>query len=270
MNKKIGFIGAGAMGGALIQGLLASQLVPPEKIVAFDISRERLEELAQKHGLRPATGGSQVLEEADIIVVAVKPQTMAEALKALSFKESHLVISVAAGITLKQLEGWIGPGVPIMRAVPNTPALVGEGITVLAGNRLVTPEQEKAALAIFASVGEALLLPEDQLDAVTGLSGSGPAYVYLFIEALADGGVLCGLGRETALKLAAQTVLGAARMVLNTGEHPAVLKSRVTSPGGTTIAGLEILESRAIRGALMEAVRTAARRARALSEGQGA
>ncbi|HBT48113.1 MAG TPA: pyrroline-5-carboxylate reductase [Peptococcaceae bacterium] len=269
MDKTIGFIGAGAMGGALIEGLLASRVVPAERIVVFDISRERLEELARKHGIRPAAGGPQVVEQADIVVVAVKPETVAGVLRTLSFKPSHLVISVAAGITLKQLEGWIGPGVPIMRAMPNTPALVREGITVLAGNGLVTPEQGKAALEIFASVGQALLLPEDQLDAVTGLSGSGPAYVYLFIEALADGGVLCGLGRDTALKLAAQTVLGAARMVLNTGEHPAVLKSQVTSPGGTTIAGLEVLENRALRGALMEAVRAAARRARALSEGQG-
>lgn len=268
MERNIGFIGAGAMGGALIEGLITSGLVVPGKIIAYDIRQERLDELHKKYGLKIADSGVQVLVEADTIVLAIKPQVLAEALKDLRFGRSHLVISVAAGITLKQLERWIGPDIAIVRAVPNTPALVGEGITVLAGNRLVTPEQIKVALAIFGSVGQALVLPEEQLNAVTGLSGSGPAYGYLFIEAMADGGVRCGLPREVALKLAAQTLLGAARMVLVTGEHPAVLKTQVTSPGGTTIAGLEVLESRAVRGALMEAVRVGSERAKVLSEEQ--
>ncbi|MGB9661336.1 MAG: pyrroline-5-carboxylate reductase [Moorellaceae bacterium] len=266
MVRSIGFIGAGAMGGALIAGVISSGLVSPDKIIVYDVRSERLDQLQNKYGLRGAPDGKQVLQEADIIILAVKPQVMAEAVKGLVFRSSHLVISVAAGITLRQLEKWIGAGVPIIRAVPNTPALVGEGLTALAGNLEVTVDQMEAALAIFRSVGQALVLPEEQLNAVTGLSGSGPAYGYLVIEALADGGVRCGLPRDVALRLAAQTLLGAARMVMVTGEHPAVLKNQVTSPGGTTIAGLEVLEQRAVRGALMEAVRVGTQRAKELSE----
>lgn len=156
--------------------------------------------------------------------------------------------------------------VPLVRAVPNTPALVGEGITALAANDLVGPEDLDKAVAIFRAVGRALVLPEGQLNAVTGLSGSGPAYIYVLIEALADGGVRQGLARPVALELAAQTVLGAARMVLDTGEHPAVLKDKVTSPAGTTIAGLAVLEDRGFRGAVIRAVEAAALRAGNLSK----
>lgn len=268
MEQTIGFIGAGAMGGALIAGLIKSGLISPGNIFAYDICRERLENLKKEYGIQTVHNGQSVLNEAGVIILAVKPQNLPEAIQGLNFKPSHLIISVAAGISLKQLMDWLGPGLAIIRAVPNTPALVGEGITVLAANPAVNPEQKELALAIFGSVGRALLLPEEHLNAVTGLSGSGPAYAYLIIEALADGGVWCGLPRDVALELAAQTLLGAAKMVLLTGEHPAVLKDRVASPGGTTIAGLEVLERRAVRGAFMEAVKVGAERARALSEEQ--
>jgi len=268
MEQTIGFIGAGAMGGALIAGLVKSGLVSPEKIFAYDICLERLENLKKDYGIRVVANAQSLVEKAGIVILAVKPQNLPEAVQGLNFKPSHLIISIAAGISLKQLMNWLGPELAIIRAVPNTPALVGEGITALAANPAVTAEQKELALAIFGSVGRALMLPEEQLNAVTGLSGSGPAYVYLMIEALAAGGVWCGLPRDVAVQLAAQTLLGAARMVLLTGEHPAVLKDRVTSPGGTTIAGLEVLERRAVRGALMEAVKAGAERARALSEEQ--
>ncbi|MCG0276969.1 MAG: pyrroline-5-carboxylate reductase [Thermanaeromonas sp.] len=267
MNQTIGFIGAGAMGGALIAGLIKSGLISPGKIYAYDICRERLENVGEEYGIQIAYNSQEVLDKAEVIILAVKPQNLPEAVQGLNFKPSHLIISVAAGIALKQLMNWLGPNLAIIRAVPNTPALVGEGITALAANPVVSTEQKELALAIFGSVGRAVLLPEEQLDAVTGLSGSGPAYAYLMIEALADGGVWCGLSRDVALELAARTLLGAAKMVLQTGEHPAVLKDRVASPGGTTIAGLEVLERRAVRGALMEAVKAGAERARALSEG---
>lgn len=268
MEQNIGFIGAGAMGSALIAGLIKSGLVSPDKIFAYDISKERLENLKKDYGIRVAHDSRSVVERAEVIILAVKPQNLPEAVQGLSFGLSHLIISVAAGISLKQLMDWLGPELAIIRAVPNTPALVGEGITALAANPAVTAEQKELALAIFGSVGRALMLPEEQLNAVTGLSGSGPAYVYLMIEALADGGVWCGLPRDVALELAAQTFLGAAKMVLLTGEHPAMLKDKVASPGGTTIAGLGVLERRGVRGALMEAVKAGTERARALSEEQ--
>lgn len=265
MDVNIGFLGAGAMGEALICGLLKGKLVAPARIVAYDIREERLQHLKKVYGIEPVSSGEELLARADIVILAVKPQNINEALGGLQFSGKKLVISIIAGITLARLAEFLGE-VPVVRVVPNTPSLVGEGMAALAANNLVCQEDLDKALAIFRTVGKALVLPEEQLDAVTGLSGSGPAYVYMIIEAMADGGVRQGLARPVAMQLAAQTVLGAARMVLDSGEHPGALKDKVTSPAGTTIAGLAVLEDRGIRGAVIRAVEAASLRSQNLSK----
>lgn len=264
MEFNIGFLGAGAMAEALIDGLLKVRLVATAQIIAYDIRRERLQHLQQVYGLEPVASREELLHKAEVIILAVKPQNIHEVLSGLNFK-GKLVISIVAGLTLARLARLAGE-VPLVRAMPNTPSLVGEGMAALAKNEYVSQADLDKALAIFRSVGQALVLPEEQFDAVTGLSGSGPAYVYLFIEALADAGVKQGLARQVALQLAAQTVLGSARMVLASGEHPAVLKDRVASPAGTTIAGLAVLEEQGFRGTIMRAVEAASLRSQSLGK----
>lgn len=260
MEVNIGFLGAGAMAEALIRGIIHAGLVQPLRIKAYDIRAARLKELEQRYGLVAAASREELVAATDIIILAVKPQNVETALEGLQVGADKLVISIIAGVTLSRLAGYLGD-VPLVRVVPNTPALVGAGVSALAAGDRVSREDLEKALAIFRSVGEAMVLPEEQLNAVTGLSGSGPAYVYMIIEALADGGVRQGLARPVALELAARTLLGGAQMVLATGEHPGVLKDRVASPGGTTIAGLAVLEDRGLRGALIRAVEAATLRA---------
>ena len=260
MDANIGFLGAGAMGEALIRGILQAGLVRPGQIKVYDIRASRLKELALRYGLETVPGREKLVSTADIIILAIKPQNLAEALTGLEVSPDKPIISIVAGVSLSRLAEYLGE-VPLVRVVPNTPALVGEGVSALAANSRVDGEILEQALAIFRSVGAAMVLPEEQLNAVTGLSGSGPAYVYMIIEALADGGVRQGLIRPVALELAARTLLGSARMVLATGEHPGVLKDKVTSPAGTTIAGLAILEDRGVRGAFIRAVEAATLRA---------
>lgn len=253
------------MGEAIIQGLLKNQLVKPEQILAYDIRPQRVEKLKGTFNITTAKNREELVGKSDIIIIAVKPQNLDDALRDIKVETNKLVISIAAGVTLNKLSGYLGE-VPIVRAMPNTPALIGEGIAVLSPNKLVKEEVLNQALSIFRSIGQVLVLPEEQLNAVTALSGSGPAYIYLIIEALADGGVKQGLARPIALQLAAQTVVGAAKMVQTTKEHPGILKDRVTSPGGTTIAGLSVLEDRGVRGAVIQAVEAAANRAKSLSK----
>jgi pyrroline-5-carboxylate reductase len=204
-----------------------------------------------------------------VLVLAVKPQQVGEVLSEIhgQFTKEHLLISIAAGVPLVKLEAGLPAGSRVIRVMPNTPALVGESATAYAVGKSALPRDGALAQKLFASVGIAFAVKEPLLDAVTGLSGSGPAYAYLMIEALSDGGVAAGLPRETATKLAAQTLLGAARMVLETGQHPGALKDMVTSPGGTTIEGLHELEKGKVRGALMNAVRAAAEKSRKLGAG---
>ncbi len=265
MKDNIAFLGAGAMGEALINGLLQSKLVVPEQIRVYDICPSRRGQLKQVYGLEIITEREELPAVADIVILAVKPQNIEEALAGLQFPKNLLFISIVAGLTLARLENILGE-IALVRVMPNTPALVGEGISALAANNFVSQQDLKKALTIFTSVGRALVLPEEQLDAVTGLSGSGPAYIYLIIEAMADAGVRQGLPRAVAMQLAAQTVLGAAQMVMTTGEHPGVLKDKVTSPAGTTIAGLTILEERCVRGAMIRAVEAACLRAQSLNK----
>ena len=260
------FLGAGAMGEALSRGLIAAEIYAPADITFFDIDEARVRALADNLGARAATSTLEAAHNADAILIAVKPQHIESALEPLraQLRADQLVMSIAAGVSTSRLEACFDGEIPVVRVMPNTPALVGAAATAICRGRYATSDNLAVAKGIFEAVGLCVEADEKLLDAVTGLSGSGPAYVFNFIEALADGGVRAGLGREVALKLAAQTVMGAAKMVLETGEHPGVLKDRVASPGGTTIAGLHELERGGLRGIVMDAVVAASERSREL------
>jgi pyrroline-5-carboxylate reductase len=265
-GRMIGFIGAGNMAEAMIRGLLEARLVTADQLIASDIIEAKRQQIHVRYGIQTVTDGGDVAAKASILVLAVKPQDMAAALNgiAASVDQTKTVISVAAGITM----AFIAEGLPaktrIVRAMPNAPALVLAGAAGLSKGEYATAEDLQIAETIFSAVGKAVIVEEKHLDAVTGLSGSGPAYVFLFVEALADAGVKMGLARDVAGLLAAQTVLGAAKMVLESGRHPAELKDMVASPGGTTIAGLYALERGGLRGTVIEAVEAATIRSREL------
>ncbi len=257
------------MATALAQGFIRAGLVQPQSILAGDPFEPAREAFAKAVGA-PTTGfNPDVVRFASVIVLAVKPNQVGGVLREVTeaISEKHLLISIAAGVTLKQLAGELDDGVRVVRVMPNTPALAGAGATAFALGDSATTEDGELAQRLFSAVGVAYPVKEPLLDAVTGLSGSGPAYVYLMIEALSDGGVATGLPRDIATRLAAQTLFGAAKMVLETGLHPGQLKDMVTSPGGTTIEGIHELEKAGLRGALMNAVRAAAEKSRKLGAG---
>ena len=261
----IAMIGSGQMGEALIGGWLAAKTVPPEALVATDASAERRDLMKRRFGIRTGTDNRDAASWADVVVLAVKPQILDGVMKELSSAlAGKLVLSIAAGVTIAHLARLAPKGVRVVRVMPNTPVLVGDGVSALSFGDGVSDKDQQLTRRLFEAVGRAVVVEEKLMDAVTGLSGSGPAYVFMAIEALADGGVKMGLPRTVADLLAAQTVLGAARMVLETGEHPAKLKDRVASPGGTTIAGLHRLEQGGVRAALMAAVEAAAKRSEEL------
>ena len=265
-GKKIGIIGGGKMGGVLLQGMISHRLLAPADIIVADVDSNRLEELKSAYGVRVTQDAKEAVRISNIVIVAVKPQIMEDILNVIAgtVTPAKLVISIAAGIPIELIKKTLKKGVHIIRTMPNTPALVGEGITALAAGPDVTEEEWAAARRIFDAVGLTVVVQEGMMDAVTGLSGSGPAYGFTIIEALADGGVQMGLSRDIALKLAAQTILGAARLVLAGDKHPGQLKDMVTSPGGTTIAGLRALEEGKIRSTLMAAVEAATMRSKEL------
>lgn len=261
----IAVIGAGQMGEALIGGWLAAKTVPPDALFATDASSERRDMMKRRFGVRTGSDNRDAASWADVVVLAVKPQILDEVMKGLSSAlAGKLVLSIAAGVTIAHLAKLAPKGARVVRAMPNMPVLVRDGVSALSFGVGVTDKDQQLARRLFEAVGRAVVVEERLMDAVTGLSGSGPAYVFLAIEALADGGVKMGLPRTVADLLAAQTVLGAARMVLDTGEHPAKLKDRVASPGGTTIAGLHRLEQGGLRATLMAAVEAAAKRSEEL------
>ena len=261
-GRKIGFIGGGNMAAALIRGLLHSETMAADQIRASDVKAERLAELREKYGIETSTDNDEIVRWADVIVIAVKPQIVDRILApiAAAMKPGDLVISIAAGVPLEAFESRLPKEARVIRAMPNTAAMALAAATAIAPGAHATEEDVATAQALFEAVGRCVVLDESLLDAVTGLSGSGPAYVMLMIEALADGGVKVGLGRDTALLLAAQTVYGAAKLQLETGEHPGRLKDMVTSPGGTAIAGLHTLESGGLRRTLIDAVEVASNR----------
>ncbi len=267
-DPRIGFLGAGKMATALARGWLSAQLVAPEQLRAADPLPQAREAYHQATGL-PASGDNrQVVAHTDVVVLAVKPQSLPGLLTEIraTLTSRHLVISIVAGATLKQLADALGQERRLVRVMPNTPCLVGASASAYAPGPTATAADVQLVDRLLTAVGKAFRLPEKLLDAVTGLSGSGPAFVYVLIEALSDGGVTVGLPRDVATVLAAQTVFGAAKMVLETGAHTGALKDMVASPGGTTIAGLHALEQRGFRAALMDAVEAAARRAAELGK----
>lgn len=261
-GRKIGFIGGGNMAAALIRGLLHSETMAADQIRASDVKASRLAEIHEKYGIETSTDNDEIVRWADVIVIAVKPQIVDRILApiAAAMKPGDLVISIAAGVPLEAFESRLPAEARVIRAMPNTAAMALAAATAIAPGAHATDEDVATAQALFEAVGRCVVLDESLLDAVTGLSGSGPAYVMLMIEALADGGVKVGLGRDTALLLAAQTVYGAAKLQLETGEHPGRLKDMVTSPGGTAIAGLHTLESGGLRRTLIDAVECASNR----------
>ena len=266
---KLGVIGCGKMGTALVQGAIRAGVVAPGDVIGCDPYEKSREAFAQAT-LAKVTGElAELGADSDVILLCTKPNdvpaALADAAKAIE-GDSRLVISIAAGITLGALEKMAGEKFRVIRAMPNTPALVGHGAAAYCLGSHATAADAQAAQELLGAVGLAVEVPERLMDAVTGLSGSGPAYIYVVIDALADGGVRAGIPRADAVRLAAQTVLGAAAMVLETGEHPAVLKDMVTSPGGTTIAGLAALEKHGLRSALIEAVGAAVQRASELGK----
>ncbi len=265
---SIGFLGAGKMASALARGFVRAGLVTAAEIFASDPLDSARAEFAKQIGAKTTAYNPEVLKSAGVLVLAVKPDQVAEVLREFrdQFTDQHVLISIAAGVTLTKLEGALTPGARVIRVMPNTPALVGASATAFALGKSATPEDGQLVLKLFSALGVAYQVKESLLDAVTGLSGSGPAYVYLMIEALSDGGVAAGLSREVALKLAAQTVLGSAKMVLETGLHPGALKDMVTSPGGTTIEGLHELEKGKVRSAFINAVRAAAEKSKKLGQ----
>ena len=266
-GKTLGFVGGGNMAAALVKGILHSKLVPPSNVIVSDVKEERLRSLHDTHGIQTTLHNEELVAKADVIVLAVKPQVIDKVLTGMAVDpKRHLVISVAAGVPISAMESRLPEGTHLVRSMPNTPATALAGATAISAGTHATEADLALANAIFAAVGRVVTLDENLLDAVTGLSGSGPAYVMLMIEALADGGVKVGLHRDTALMLAAQTVYGSAKLLLDTGEHPGRLKDMVTSPGGTAIAGLHTLESGGLRRTLIDAVETATNRAIQLGE----
>lgn len=264
--RKIAFIGGGNMAEAIMRGLIRGDV--GIGICVAEIMPARRDELAARFpNVRVVTDASEAAAWGDVVVLAVKPQHAAGVLDLLeqAITPKKLVISIMAGITTAKIEESLQPGCRVIRSMPNTPGLIGAGATAVCGGRKSSDSDLELASQLFSLIGSSVCVDEKQMDAVTGLSGSGPAYVFTFIEALADAGVKNGLTREVAARLAAQTVLGAARMVVETGEHPTLLKEKVTSPGGTTIAGLHALENGGFRGTVMNAVEAACCRSRELA-----
>jgi pyrroline-5-carboxylate reductase len=262
-SRRVGLIGAGNMAGALIRGLLASGTVSSDRMRASDVRPERLEELAQSHGIATHASNRELVEWANLIVLCVKPQLVDRVLDEIgqAVRPDSLFVSIAAGVPIRALEARLTDRVPVVRAMPNAAVIVLEGATGIAPGSHAKSDDLRLAKALFEAVGRAVVLDERSIDAVTGLSGSGPAYVMLMLEALADGGVKVGLPRDAALLLAAQTLYGSAKLQLETGEHPGRLKDMVTSPGGTAIAGLHRLEAGGLRRSLIDAVESATARA---------
>jgi pyrroline-5-carboxylate reductase len=269
IHKRVGFIGAGQMATALGAGFVRAELVNPSNLVASDPSQEACERFAKATGGKSAKCNLQSARDAEVLFLAVKPQQMAQVTAELKGRigPEALVISIAAGIRLATLEQSLGENLRMVRVMPNTPCLIGQGASAFCLGHNATKADGELVQQLLSAVGLAVAVDEKMLDAVTGLSGSGPAFVYVIIEALSDGGVRMGLPRAVASALAAQTVLGAAQMVRTTGEHPGVLKDRVASPGGTTIAGLQALEQAGLRGVLMAAVEAATRRSMEMAAG---
>ena len=268
MDKKIGFIGCGNMGQAMIGGIVKSGLVPPEQVYAADPSEQNLNRVQKEYGICVTQDNLEKEKKCDILVLSVKPYLYADVIEEIrdTVKQDVVIVMIAAGQTIAVNEARFGRNIKIVRAMPNTPALVGEGMAALCANSYVTDEEKNEVREIFESFGKAEFVAENMMDVVAGVSGSSPAYVYMFIEALADGAVLQGMPRQQAYTFAAQAVLGSARMVLETGMHPGALKDMVCSPGGTTIEAVASLEQDGLRAAVIRAVDVCTEKSKAMSK----
>lgn len=270
MDIKLCVIGLGKMGSTLVKGFIQSKTLEREQIIGTDLFEYESEKNTNYCDIRTMSNNVQAVKESDIILLAIKPQIINKVLREISpHCENKIVISIAAGVSLHHLERALPISTKIIRAMPNTPILVGEGVIAISKNKNINDKDLNIVKEILESVGNVYLVEEYMMDTITALSGSGPAYVYIMIEALSDGGVLMGLPRELSTELAARTFLGAARMVLEEDRHPGALKDMVTSPGGTSIRGIEVLESHGIRGILMDAVKEATKRSRELNSQRG-
>lgn len=269
LTEKIGVVGAGKIGSAIARGVIHAGLVAKEKVMTSDVSEALRQSATQELGIRATADNLELCNFADIVILAVKPQIVDAVAREIAKKigNGKLLVSVAAGVPLARIEAQLEPGARVVRVMPNIPCVVGAGAAGYAGGAHATAADLEKVGAILNSFGVGMAVEEKYLDAVTGLSGSGPAYVFLFMEALADGGVQMGLTREVALKLAMQTVYGAARMALESNKHLGELKDEVTSPGGTTIAGIYAMEQKGFRGAVMDAVVSATKRSQELGKG---
>ena len=268
-NKKICIIGTGNMGQALVSGLVGSGSSKPKNIICTDVREAKLKAIEKEYGVQTTTNNLEAVSQAEIIIYAVKPQIMAAVINETAgiLDMSKLIISIAAGVPVAALESCLNKELRLIRVMPNIAAAVKEAATAVAAGKHASKEDVQTAMAIFDSIGKTVFIEENYLmDAITGLSGSGPAYIFLIVEALADAGVKVGLSRQEALFLSAQTVLGAAKMLIETHEHPGQLRDKVTSPGGTAIAGLATLEEGGLRTTLIHAVEVATNRSRELGE----
>lgn len=262
----IGFIGLGNMASAMIGGMLQKDMVTPGEIIGSCRTEETAKKIADRFGIETTTDNSTVAQAADILVLAVKPQFFPEVIAQIKdeVNADALIISIAAGKTMDYIETQFGRPLKLVRCMPNVPALVGEGITSVSRNERVSDEEMKQAMELLSSMGKASEIPERLIDAVVGVSGSSPAYVFLFIEAMADGAVAAGMPRSQAYEFAAQAVLGSAKMVLETGKHPGELKDMVCSPGGTTIQAVKVLEEKGFRAAVMDAMEACIEKSKSL------
>lgn len=267
-EKIIGFIGAGNMGSAMIGGICQSGMVTPEHILASAHTTITAEKIKKTYGVRTTTSNTQVAAESDVLFIAIKPNKFAEVLPELSavLKENCILVSVAAGQSISSLEKLLGSHIKLVRAMPNTPALVGESMSALCTNSNVTDEELSYVQQLFECFGKAEVVTEGMMDAVIGVSGSSPAYVYMFIEAMADAAVADGMPRNMAYRFAAQSVLGAAKMVLETGTHPGALKDAVCSPGGTTIEAVAALEAGGLRDTVIRAQRACVQKSKDMTQ----
>lgn len=268
IKKKIGFIGCGNMGGAIIRGLITRQVFSASDIIASSISPVHTGVMKDQFGIAVTMDNAKAASKSDILVLAVKPNVFDTVIPEIrdQIREDTLIISIAAGQTIANIEALFERPIHLVRVMPNTPALVGESMSALCRNEAVTDEEMAIALAIFNSLGEAEVVDEHLMDCVTGISGSSPAYVYMFIEAMADAAVADGMPRSQAYKFAAQSVLGSAKMVLETGRHPGALKDDVCSPGGTTIEAVTVLEEEGFRNAVIKAQRACVRKSFEMSQ----
>lgn len=268
--KKIGFIGAGQMAGAMITGILKAGLTSTENMIASATTEETIDKIKRDYRIIATLDNQEVAQFSDIVILAVPPDAQLKVMEEIrgAIDPDTIVVTIAAGITLQTMEKALGQKIKAVRSMPNTPALVGEGMSVLCANESVSETDREVVDQLFRSFGKAEWLEESVMDAVPAISGSSPAYIYMIIEALADGGVLDGIPRDKAYRLAAQAVLGAAKMVLETGIHPGVLKDQVCTPGGTTIEAVAMLERKQLRGTILAGMESCTQKTKELSKNE--